>query len=114
MAPTSLAWGWSYSTAGESNHYLWCLLYFVALRVGRTRKINGKAKPYVCYDGQELFAVEDCDPSGWRPNPQITEELYLKFLNLFGGALDRMKRQDPVIKREMERLADLWSKLDKV
>lgn len=118
----SLSLGWNYSMAGDSNHYLWCLLKFVALRVGRTRTLNGATLPYIDYDGSEKFTVADCDLSGWQVNPEIEScedycnDSTFPFVTrlFFANKIKKLKQQDPVIKVEMERLADLWSQLDKI
>lgn len=102
----SLSLGWNYSMAGDANHYLWCLLRFVAQRVGKSKKIEGVLTKYINYDGEECFPVGECDNNGFRSNPEIKESRLANLaLSIF---CTDWAAQDVIIEKEMTRLGALW------
>lgn len=92
-----LGLGWNYGTQGDSGGYLWALLRFIALRVGREKLVDGAKTKYIVYDGDEYYPVDACDANGYRDGGN-------KFL------LDQhaIADADALVKAEMARLGKLW------
>jgi hypothetical protein len=91
-----MALGYNFSSQGEAGGYLWNLLRFAALRVGKDRVIGGVKTRFTVYDGCEFFPVDGCDDNGFRGGERYT---YDKRLD---DEIDR------IMANEMARLGKLW------
>jgi hypothetical protein len=96
------ALGFDYSPGAESSSYIWRVLSFLALRVGRSKTIGNQFGKFLCFDGTEEYIIEDNFDNGFRP---ISMSLYML-------PAESNKRVTLVleqrIREELERLADLW------
>lgn len=112
--------GFDYSHLSEpESHYLYCVLRWMALRFGDTKKFKGKIglRPFIIYDGNDHWAVvvtDDgeppaegasgdvtyCDQDGWQPWWHVTEKLFG-----FG--------KKKAIRAELARLSKAWNESNK-
>jgi hypothetical protein len=92
-----LSLGYNFTTQGDSSGYLWCLLRFAALRVGRDRVIDGVKTRFTVYDGCEFLPVGDCDENGYRDGGN--KHLFMPQM---------ISEADRVVGEEMKRLGRLW------
>jgi len=119
--------GFNYSCMDEAeNQYVYCVLYWIALKVGKRRPFNklGASVPYIVYDGYEAWPrllrseweskvpaefkwclVEGCGFKSCR-----REGHGRKFYEAIAAMLGRsFKKQDKMVQEELQRLDRLWN-----
>lgn len=124
--------GFDYSCMGDiERHYIWCILYWMALTFGSKRKVKGSdvSLPYYVYDGSEYTAVlvgenwknrpesmkneKEAQPDGWHP------WMYSDFPGLWGIALRMFQKRawgmnfskaERIMRAELARLTAEWQK----
>jgi hypothetical protein len=123
--------GFDYSCLGDiDRHYVWCILYWMALTFGSKRRFKGFGPvPFYVYDGHEPIAVlvgED-----WKNRPEFMKPaketqldgwhpwMYSDIKGMAGIALRMFQKRawgiplgkaEKVIRAELARLTVEWNK----
>ena len=123
--------GYDFNTGGPERHYIFAVVRWLALKVGKTRKTFADdlkldvAVPYYVYDGYEYFPVIPkatkgipkmvgwaiVDKLGWKKPEEWTEQQLVKFSpEIREEYTNERDEYESLIVNELKRLDKLWRK----